>query len=102
MGIYLFGELIISQQPKQKQLVLEVLSIIGAEMDQCTLKTVQDMLDGKDWLDLECRIVIFHLVNRIYELWHAELWTMIYFKVKVILVFVWKCGNNYMQMRCKM
>lgn len=48
MGIYLFGELIISQQPKQKQLVLEVLSIIGAEMDQCTLKTVQDMLDGKD------------------------------------------------------
>ena len=48
MGIYLFGELLISQQPKQKQLVLDVLSIISAEMDQCTLKTVQDMLEGRD------------------------------------------------------
>lgn len=48
MGIYLFGELLISQQPKQKQLVLDVLAIIGAEMDQCTLKTVQDMLEGRD------------------------------------------------------
>jgi hypothetical protein len=48
MGIYLFGELLISQQPKQKQLVLDVLSTIGGEMDQCTLKTVQDMLEGRD------------------------------------------------------
>ncbi|XP_028397501.1 uncharacterized protein LOC114521309 isoform X2 [Dendronephthya gigantea] len=48
MGIYLFGELLISQQPKQKQLVLDVLSIIDGEMDQCTLKTVQDMLEGRD------------------------------------------------------
>ncbi len=48
MGIYLFGELLISQQPKQKQLVLDVLAVIGGEMDQCTLKTVQDMLEGRD------------------------------------------------------
>lgn len=48
MGIYLFGELLISQLPRQKQLVFDVLSIIGGEMDQCTLKTVQDMIEGRD------------------------------------------------------
>lgn len=48
MGIYLFGELIISQQAKQRALVDEVLQEIGAEMDQCTYQTVKDMLEGKE------------------------------------------------------
>ncbi|KAL9973834.1 hypothetical protein ACROYT_G020340 [Oculina patagonica] len=48
MGIYLFGELIISQQPKQRALVDEVLKEIGPEMDRCTYRTVQDMLEGND------------------------------------------------------
>ena len=48
MGIYLFGELIISQQPKQRALVDEVLREIGPEMDRCTYRTVKDMLEGND------------------------------------------------------
>lgn len=48
MGIYLFGELIISQQPKQRALVDEVLKEIGPEMDRCTYRTVKDMLEGND------------------------------------------------------
>jgi len=48
MGIYLFGELIISQQSKHRALVDEVLVEIGAEMDRCTYQTVKDMLEGKE------------------------------------------------------
>ena len=48
MGIYLFGELIISQQPRQRALVDEVLAEIGPEMDRCTYQTVKDMLEGND------------------------------------------------------
>ena len=48
MGIYLFGELIISQQPKQRTLVDEVLEEIGGEMDRCTYQTIKDMLEGND------------------------------------------------------
>lgn len=51
MGIYLFGELIISQQSKHRALVDEVLMEIGAEMDRCTYQTVKDMLEGKEWLE---------------------------------------------------
>lgn len=48
MGIYLFGELIISQQPRQRALVDDVLAEIGPEMDRCTYRTVKDMLEGND------------------------------------------------------
>ncbi|XP_022800692.1 uncharacterized protein LOC111338453 [Stylophora pistillata] len=48
MGIYLFGELIISQQPRQRALVDDVLAEIGPEMDRCTYQTVKDMLEGND------------------------------------------------------
>ena len=48
MGIYLFGELIISQQPKQRALVDEVMDEISAEMDRCTYQTVKDMLEGNE------------------------------------------------------
>ena len=48
MGIYLFGELLISGQPKQIAIVKEVLDEIGPEMDRCTYRTVQDMLLGND------------------------------------------------------
>lgn len=48
MGIYLFGEMLISGQPKQISMVKEVLAEIGPEMDRCTYRTVQDMLLGND------------------------------------------------------
>lgn len=48
MGIYLFGELIISQQSKHRALVDEVLVEISSEMDRCTYQTVKDMLEGKE------------------------------------------------------
>ena len=51
MGIYLFGELMISQQPKQRALAQEVFKEIGPEMDRCTYQTVVDMLEGNsDWI----------------------------------------------------
>ncbi|KAK3699893.1 hypothetical protein QZH41_016548 [Actinostola sp. cb2023] len=48
MGIYLFGELIISGQGKQRALAEEIFEEIGPEMDRCTFKTVSDMLAGVD------------------------------------------------------
>ena len=63
MGIYLFGELIISQQAKQRALVDEVLQEIGAEMDQCTYQTVKDMLEGKEWKDQEYNFLRGFQVN---------------------------------------
>ena len=48
MGIYLFGELLISQQPKQRSIAEEAFEAIGPEMDRCTYKTVQDMLTGQE------------------------------------------------------
>jgi hypothetical protein len=46
MGIYLFGELIISGQGKQRVMAEEIFAEIGNEMDRCTYKTVSDMLAG--------------------------------------------------------
>ncbi|XP_065058090.1 uncharacterized protein LOC135685920 [Rhopilema esculentum] len=46
MGIYLFGELLISQDKVQKKLAEDVYSCIKDEMDVCTFQTVYEMLNG--------------------------------------------------------
>ncbi|XP_032238993.2 uncharacterized protein LOC5513554 isoform X2 [Nematostella vectensis] len=51
MGIYLFGELIISGQARQRAMAEEVFEQIGAEMDRCTYQTVSDMIRGNSSSD---------------------------------------------------
>ena len=46
MGIYLFGELLISEDGKQRRLANEVFEEIKNEMDGCTYQTVYEMLNG--------------------------------------------------------
>ena len=46
MGIYLFGELLISEDAKQRRLANEVFEEIKNEMDGCTYQTVYEMLNG--------------------------------------------------------
>jgi len=46
MGIYLFGELLISEDLKQKRLADEIFEEIRNEMDGCTYQTVYEMLNG--------------------------------------------------------
>ena len=46
MGIYLFGELLISEDRKQKKLAENIFTEIKGEMDGCTYQTVYEMLNG--------------------------------------------------------
>lgn len=46
MGIYLFGELLISEDRTQKRIADEVYVEIEEEMDGCTHQTVYEMLNG--------------------------------------------------------
>eukprot|EP00794_Sanderia_malayensis_P007134 gene7134-7939_t len=47
MGVYLFGELIITEDSAQKRLVHAGFNQIKDEMDRCTFQTVYDMLNDK-------------------------------------------------------
>ncbi len=46
MGIYLFGELIITEDAAQKRLAESVFFQIKDEMDKCTYRTVHEMING--------------------------------------------------------
>ena len=46
MGIYLFGELLISEDRKQKELAENIFDEVKGEMDGCTYQTVYEMLNG--------------------------------------------------------
>lgn len=48
MGIYLFAELVITNNPRQKNLAISVFDIIKDEMDRSTFTTVNEILYGSD------------------------------------------------------
>ena len=48
MGIYLFGEMVITCSAKLVALAKEVYEEIGGEMDQSTLTTVREILFGEE------------------------------------------------------
>ncbi len=46
MGVYLFGELIITEDRVQRKLADDAFFEIKDEMDRCTFQTVYEMLNG--------------------------------------------------------
>ena len=53
MGIYLFGELMISQNGRLWKIAHEVFDEIRDEMDRCTYETVLKIIFGEDDTDVD-------------------------------------------------
>lgn len=44
MGVYLYGELMVQEDPKQQALARSCLSLVSEEMDQAARKVVEEMV----------------------------------------------------------
>lgn len=44
MGVYLYGELMVQEDPEQQALACRCLSLVQEQMDQATRKVVEEMV----------------------------------------------------------